>query len=97
MLTTLDQSPRAQFARATLEKVEVPPSLHRIVVADKAHSQRGRVLETLGHYNPAFEPPHLALNESRLTYWLSTGAQVSPAVVSLVKRHKKGVAASAKA
>ena len=67
---------------------------HRIVVADKAHSQAGRVLETLGHYNPSYEPPHLTLNESRLTYWVSTGAQVSPAVSSLVKRLKKGAAAS---
>ena len=61
---------------------------HRIVVAVKAHSQAGRVLEILGHYNPAFEPPQLTLNESRLTYWVSTGAQVSQAVVSLVKQVK---------
>ena len=67
---------------------------HRIVVADKAHSQAGRVLEILGHYNPAFEPPHLTLNTSRLTYWISTGAQVSPAVVSLVKRVKQGTASA---
>ena len=62
---------------------------HRIVVADKAHSQVGRVLEILGHYNPAYNPPRLLLDESRLTYWVSTGAQVSPAVSSLVKRLKK--------
>ncbi|MBI4342576.1 MAG: 30S ribosomal protein S16 [Candidatus Omnitrophica bacterium] len=65
---------------------------HRIVVADKAHSQAGRVLETLGYYNPAYEPPKLTLNESRLTYWVSTGAQISPAVTSLVKRIKKTAA-----
>ena len=62
---------------------------HRIVVADKAHSQAGRVLEILGHYNPAYNPPKLLLDESRLTYWVSTGAQVSPAVSSLVKRLKR--------
>ena len=66
---------------------------HRIVVADKAHSQAGRVLETLGHYNPAYEPPKLTLNQSRLSYWVSTGAQISPAVSSLVKRIKKAPAA----
>ena len=65
---------------------------HRIVVADKAHSQAGRVLETLGHYNPAYEPPKLTLNQSRLSYWVSTGAQISPAVSSLVKRIKKAPA-----
>ena len=65
---------------------------HRIVVADKAHSQVGRVLEILGSYNPAYNPPRLSLDESRLTYWVSTGAQVSPAVSSLVKRLKKTTA-----
>ena len=65
---------------------------HRIVVADKAHSQAGRVLETLGSYNPAYEPPKLTLNASRLTYWVSAGAQVSPAVSSLVKRAKQASA-----
>ena len=65
---------------------------HRIVVADKAHSQAGRVLEILGYYNPAYNPPRLSLDESRLTYWVSTGAQVSPAVTSLVKRLKKAPA-----
>ncbi len=65
---------------------------HRIVVADRARAQSGRVLEILGHYDPSYEPPKLALDVSRLGYWVSTGAQLSPAVSSLVKRFKKSAA-----
>lgn len=62
---------------------------HRIVAADRRHAQRGRVLETLGYYDPSYDPPKFSLDESRLGYWVSTGAQVSQAVASLVKRFKR--------
>jgi small subunit ribosomal protein S16 len=67
---------------------------HRIVAADRQHAQRGRSLETLGFYDPSYNPPRFSLNESRLTFWVSCGAQVSPAVASLVKKFKKAPAAS---
>ena len=69
---------------------------HRIVAADRAHAQSGRVLEILGHYNPAYDPPKFMLNEPRLTYWVSCGAQVSPSAASLVKSFKKKSVASTK-
>ena len=69
---------------------------HRIVATDRSRSQGGRVLETLGHYDPSFDPPRFALDESRLVYWVSTGAQLSGAVASLVKRQKKAALASTK-
>ena len=62
---------------------------HRIVAADRRHAQRGRVLETLGYYDPSYDPPKFSLDESRLGYWVSTGAQVSEAVAALVKRLKR--------
>lgn len=62
---------------------------HRIVAADRRHAQRGRVLETLGYYDPSYDPPKFSLDESRLGYWVSTGAQVSEAVAALVKRFNK--------
>ena len=70
--------------RGTLKKPH-----HRIVVADRAHAQRGRVLETLGYYDPSYEPPRFSLNEPRLVYWVSCGARVSDAVSSLVKKFKR--------
>jgi small subunit ribosomal protein S16 len=62
---------------------------HRIVVTDKQRAQSGRVLEILGYYDPSTETPKFALDQSRLVYWVSSGAQVSPAVQHLVKRHQK--------
>ena len=59
---------------------------HRIVVTERSRAQRGRILETLGHYDPSYEPPHFAVDESRFVFWVSSGAQVSEAVVRLVKR-----------
>ena len=69
---------------------------HRIVVTDRTRAQRGRVLETLGYYDPSFEPPKFSLDESRLVFWVSSGAQVSEAVNALVKRFKKVSSASVK-
>ena len=70
---------------------------HRIVVTDRTRSQRGRILEILGHYNPAFDPPQLALDQSRMTFWVSLGAQVSDAVSQLTKRIKRTAATAAAA
>ena len=69
---------------------------HRIVAMDRARAQGGRVLETLGFYDPSYEPPKFDLDSSRLVHWVSTGAQVSPAVDRLVKRHKRASQAPAK-
>ena len=70
---------------------------HRIIVTDRTRSQRGRVLETIGYYDPSYETPRFSLDESRLMYWVSCGAQVSDAVSSLVKRFKRVSVASVKA
>ena len=64
---------------------------HRIVATDRARSQGGRVLETLGYYDPSWDPPRFSLDEPRLAFWVSSGAQLSDAVSSLVKRHKRTV------
>ena len=69
---------------------------HRIVVTDRTRSQRGRVLETIGFYDPSFEPPKFSIDESRLVFWVSSGAQVSEALNALVKRFKRGSLAAAK-
>ena len=69
---------------------------HRIDAADRQHAQRGRILETLGYYDPSYNPPRFSLDESRLVFWVSSGAQMSDAVSNLVKKFKKA-SASAKA
>lgn len=69
---------------------------HRIVATERQRSQGGRVLETLGYYDPSYEPPKFSLDESRVGFWVSSGAQVSPAVASLVKHFKKASMATVK-
>ncbi len=61
---------------------------HRIVATDRSRAQGGRVLETLGHYNPAHHPPRFMVNEERLGFWVASGAQVSEAVSHLLKRRQ---------
>ena len=69
---------------------------HRIVVTERTRSQRGRVLETIGFYDPSFEPPKFSIDESRLVFRVSSGAQVSEALNALVKRFKRVSLAAAK-
>ena len=61
---------------------------HRIVATEGTRSQRGRVLETLGYYDPSFEPPKFSVNALRLSAWVSSGAQVSEALGRLLKKFK---------
>ena len=69
---------------------------HRIVATERTRSQGGRILETLGYYDPSPKEPMFSLDEARLTFWVSSGAQVSDAVSKLVKRHKRISAAAVK-
>jgi len=62
---------------------------YRIVAADSHAPRDGRFLEILGNYNPRAEPVTLELNEERVRYWLSQGAQPTVAVVRLLKQ--KGI------
>ncbi len=59
---------------------------YRIVVTDSRRARDGAYLESLGSYDPRGEQ-HFTLDNEKLEYWVSKGAQVSPRVKSLVKRH----------
>ena len=69
---------------------------HRIVATERTRSQGGRILEILGYYDPSYEPPKFSLEESRLVFWISSGAQVSQAVHRLVKQFKNSPVAAGK-
>ncbi|NLF37868.1 30S ribosomal protein S16 [bacterium] len=59
---------------------------YRLVVTDMRSPRDGRFIEILGHYNPhKGGKEKLTVNTERATYWIGTGAQVSPAVRSLLK------------
>jgi small subunit ribosomal protein S16 len=57
----------------------------RVVVADRNSPRDGRFIETIGRYNAQTEPSTIALNEERVRYWLSKGAQPSDPVRKLLK------------
>jgi len=60
--------------------------VYRITVADHRRIPTGRFLEQIGTFNPRVNLDRvkdLRLNTMRAKYWLSVGAQTSPAVARL--------------
>jgi small subunit ribosomal protein S16 len=62
---------------------------YRIVVAERTKARDGRVVETLGHYNPRTEPVTITVDAEKARAWLANGATPSDTVRSL--RKKAGV------
>ena len=58
---------------------------YRVVAADVEHPRDGRFLEILGAYNPRTQPSTIHLEEERIFYWMSKGAQPSESVVRIFK------------
>jgi len=59
-----------------------------VVVADSRNRRDGRFIERVGFYNPVATEGQesVRLNNERLAYWQSQGAQLSDAVAKIVKR-----------
>jgi small subunit ribosomal protein S16 len=64
----------------------------RVVVADQRSPRDGRVIETIGRYNPQTEPSEIVLDEDRLEHWLARGAQPTQTVKQLMRA--KGIGAA---
>lgn len=66
------------------------PYFH-IVVADSRARRDGRFIEKIGFYNPLVggDLESFRINLERFNYWVSVGAQASPAVKKLIKNNKK--------
>jgi small subunit ribosomal protein S16 len=64
----------------------------RVVVADQRSPRDGRVIETIGRYNPQTEPSEIVIDEERARHWLEHGAQPSETVATLLRT--KGIPAS---
>ena len=54
------------------------------MVADQRAKRDGRVIETVGHYNPQTSPSTIRLDEERIRDWLERGAQPSNTVRKLL-------------
>lgn len=61
---------------------------YRVIVADSRCPRDGRFIEEVGRYNPCVSPALLSLNDERLDYWMSCGAQPTDTVARLIKSHK---------
>jgi small subunit ribosomal protein S16 len=57
----------------------------RVVVADQRSKRDGRVIETIGQYNPQTNPSTIAINEERAREWLARGAKPSETVRKLLR------------
>lgn len=59
---------------------------YRLVVAEHTAPIQGKFIEILGHYNVSRNPRELVVEQDRVTYWVSKGAQPTSTVASLLKK-----------
>ena len=57
-----------------------------VVATDKRNARDGRYIEDLGRYYPLEQPAEIRLDEDRVLYWLSNGAQPSDTVRSILRK-----------
>lgn len=62
---------------------------YNVVVTDKRNARDGRFIERVGYFNPMARGAaiQLELARDRIAYWVSTGAQLSDRVSSLLKKN----------
>ena len=62
---------------------------YRVVAADQRAPRDGRFIERLGSYNPMLPQDHVerfVINEERVKYWLSNGAQPTERLEKLLSK-----------
>lgn len=62
---------------------------YTIVAVDSRRRRDGRVLETLGHYNPCAGKERVIFFQEKIKAWIEKGALLSPTVKSLLKIHQE--------
>lgn len=62
---------------------------YRIIAIDKSKRRDGRALEILGFYNPLVKPAVVKLDQARIDFWLSQGAQLTQSVKNLMEKQSK--------
>ena len=61
-------------------------AFYRIVVADSRMPRDGRFIEEIGYYDPKPTPAVIKIDEEKAKKWLSTGAQPTETVKSLLSK-----------
>lgn len=59
---------------------------YRLVVADSRSPRDGRIIETLGYYDPLTDPSTVSVDAERTKVWLSQGAQPSDSARRLLQQ-----------
>jgi small subunit ribosomal protein S16 len=59
---------------------------YRIVVTDSRKRRDSGWIESIGYYNPVSQPKEFKIDQERLDYWLSVGAQPSEKVKKLTAK-----------
>ena len=67
---------------------------YHVVVSDSRSPRDGRYIERIGFFNPKArgQEEGLRLDDSRIDYWISKGAQPSERVANLMKGARKAAA-----
>ncbi len=58
---------------------------YRVIAIEEGKRRDGKAIENLGYFNPLVKPPQIVIDRERVAYWVSHGAQVTPAVEKLLK------------
>ncbi len=69
---------------------------YHLTVSDSRNARNGRFIERVGFFNPIArgQEERLRVDNERVDYWVSQGAQLSERVASLVKQSRKEQAAA---
>ena len=59
---------------------------YRLVIADQRASRNGGFIENVGFHNPRTQPPTDIVEEERILYWLSVGAQPTGSAANILRR-----------
>jgi small subunit ribosomal protein S16 len=59
---------------------------YRVVVADSRAPRDGKYIDKLGYYDPLKEPYEFKIDEEKVKYWLSKGAEPTETVRALLRR-----------
>jgi len=56
---------------------------YRIIVTEKTRDTKGKVTETIGHYDPRSADKKLVVDKERAEHWIKNGAQMSNTIHNL--------------
>jgi small subunit ribosomal protein S16 len=59
---------------------------YRVVIAESSAPRDGRIIESIGWYNPLTDPSTITIDAEKARHWLSVGAQPTDSTRSLLIR-----------